>query len=125
MRTQDPSDPDGESPGASERDETGRAEDEPDGVEPVLEPDTVIEPTARFVDPTRQRPQRYSSGQGQLPPTRPLDPIQPYMPPRVSRRRRSDWPVLVFALVIACLFMAGCCVAGFALYSGYGNPFAK
>jgi hypothetical protein len=76
-----------------------------------------IDPTAHFVDPRKEKPQRYSSGRGQQMPTRPLDPIRPYMPPRVNRRRRSDWPILVFALVVACLVMAAFCVAGFALYT--------
>jgi disulfide bond formation protein DsbB len=58
---------------------------------------------------------------GEVPPTRPLDPIRPYIAPRTGRRRRSDWPVLVFALIVWCLIMAGCCIAGFAIYTAYGH----
>jgi hypothetical protein len=47
----------------------------------------------------------------------PPDPILPFIAPPVPRRRRSDWPVLVIALIIAALVMAGCCIAGFALYT--------
>jgi hypothetical protein len=71
------------------------------------------EPAARFH--ARERPQRYA--------TRPLDPIVPYLPPPVARRRRSDWPVMVLVMVIASIVMVGFCVAGFAFYSGYGVPF--
>lgn len=81
------------------------------------------EPAARFE--TREKPQRYATGIGQRQPTRPLDPIRPYMAPPVARRRRADWSVMVFAMVVTGLVMIGCCVAGFALYSAYGNPFAK
>jgi hypothetical protein len=80
------------------------------------------EPAARFH--ARERPQRYATGIGQRQPTRPLDPIQPYMPPPVARRRRSDWPVMIFVMVIAGLIMVGCCLAGFALYTAY-NPFTR
>jgi hypothetical protein len=80
------------------------------------------EPAARFQE--RERPNRYATGIGQRHPTRPLDPIRPYMAPPVARRRRSDWPVMIFAMVVAALVMVGCCIAGFALYSGYGNPFS-
>ncbi len=79
------------------------------------------EPAARFE--TQERPQRYARGIGQRQPTRPPDPIHTYMPPPVARRRRSDWAVLIFALVVASIVMVGCCVAGFGLYSGYGAPF--
>jgi hypothetical protein len=56
------------------------------------------------------------------PPKHPSDPILPFVAPRTSRRRRSDWPVLVVALFIAAIVLATCCIAGFALYSSKG-PF--
>jgi hypothetical protein len=80
------------------------------------------EPAARFQAP--EKPNRYATGIGQRHPTRPLDPIRPYMAPPVARRRRSDWPVMIFAMVIAAIVMVGCCLGGFALYSAYGNPFS-
>lgn len=83
----------------------------------------VEEPVAHFEDPYKPKPQRYSAARGQVPPSRPLDPILPYIAPPVPRRRRSDWPVLVLALIVSALIMAGCCVAGFALYTGYGWSF--
>jgi hypothetical protein len=80
------------------------------------------EPAARFQ--ARERPNRYATGIGQRQPTRPLDPIRPYMAPPVARRRRSDWPVMIFAMILAALVMVGVCLAGFALYTAYGNPFS-
>jgi len=79
------------------------------------------EPVAHFEGPHQPKPQRYSTGRGQVPPAHPLDPILPYIAPPVRRRRRSDWPVLLLALIVSGLVMAGCCIAGFALYSGYGK----
>jgi hypothetical protein len=81
------------------------------------------EPAARFQ--TREKPARYAAGIGQRQPTKPLDPIRPYMAPPVARRRRSDWSVMIFVMVFASLMMVGCCIAGYALYSVYGNPFGK
>jgi hypothetical protein len=83
----------------------------------------VEEPAARFHE--RERPNRYAGGLGHLTPQRPLDPVGPYTPPPVARRRRSDWSVMMFAMVITSIVMVGCCLAGFAIYSAYGNPFAK
>jgi hypothetical protein len=54
----------------------------------------------------------------------PPDPIMPFIAPPVPRKRRRDWPVLVFAIVIALLALATCCIAGFALYSSRA-PFAQ
>lgn len=53
--------------------------------------------------------------------TMPTDPIWPFIS-RVKRSRRSDWPVLVFALVVAAIVTMGCCLAGFAAFSAW-NPF--
>jgi hypothetical protein len=53
--------------------------------------------------------------------TMPTDVIWP-MISRVKRRRRSDWPVLVFALVVAAIVTIGCCLGGFAAFSAW-NPF--
>lgn len=94
---------------------------EADQDQPKQHDEADEEPVAHFDGPHQPKPQRYSTGRGQVPPTRPLDPILPYIAPPVPRRRRSDWPVLVFALIVSGLVMAGCCIAGFALYSGYGN----
>jgi hypothetical protein len=73
------------------------------------------EPVARF--DARERPSHYANGIGQRQPTMPLDPIRPYLAPPVARRRRSDWPVMALAMVLAGLVLVGVCVAGFALYS--------
>jgi hypothetical protein len=53
--------------------------------------------------------------------TMPTDVIWP-MISRKKRSRRSDWPVLVFALVVAAIVTIGCCLAGFAGFSAW-NPF--
>jgi hypothetical protein len=53
--------------------------------------------------------------------TMPTDPIWPFVS-RIKRKRRSDWPVLVFALVVAAIVTMGCCLAGFAGFSAW-NPF--
>jgi hypothetical protein len=81
------------------------------------------EPAARFDE--RERPSHYASAIGQSKPTTPLDPIHPYIAPPVARKRRSDWPVMIFAMVIAAVVMVGFCLIGFALYSGFGTPFSK
>jgi hypothetical protein len=57
-------------------------------------------------------------------PSHPTDSVRQFSsfggsPPR---KRRSDWPVLVFALVVATAVTAGCCLAGFGLFSTW-NPF--
>ncbi len=52
----------------------------------------------------------------------PPDPVMPFIAP--PRKRRRDWPVLVFALVIAVLALAVCCAAGFALYASR-SPFGQ
>jgi hypothetical protein len=122
---------DAESTGsAAEGEVVGAAADPPRGGRPAepgvaehgrnLPPD---EPAARF--DADEKPSRYSTGIGQRQPTKPLDPIRPYLAPPVPRRRRADWQVMIFAMVVAGLVMVGCCVAGFALYSAYGNPFAR
>lgn len=53
----------------------------------------------------------------------PREAFRPYVAPPVTRRRRSDWPVLVFALVVATIVMAGFCLAGFAVYVQRGGTF--
>ena len=55
--------------------------------------------------------------------TMPTDPVWPFVS-RVKRQRRSDWPVLVFALVVAAIVALGCCLAGFAAFSAW-NPFTS
>ena len=51
----------------------------------------------------------------------PHEAFRPYVAPPVTRRRRSDWPVLVFALIVATIVMAGFCIAGFAVYVQKGG----
>lgn len=98
---------------------------DPDDADPADPPPTPkpprFSPTAAFEDPYRIKPSRHQPAFGQIPPSVPQDPILPYIAPPVPRRRRSDWPVLVVAMIISALVMAGCCIAGFALYSGYGG----
>jgi hypothetical protein len=62
-------------------------------------------------------------GSATVRPVRSRDAFKPYVAPPVTRRRRSDWPVLVFALVAAILVMAICCIAGFAVYVKHGGTF--
>jgi hypothetical protein len=66
-------------------------------------------------------PPVFSSGRYQFPgspsTSRPHDPVVPFVAPPVSRRRRSDWPVLVVALIISAIVLAGCCIAGYAVYA--------
>jgi hypothetical protein len=81
------------------------------------------EPAARFQQ--RERPAHYAPGVGQQTPTSPLDPIHPYIAPPVARRRRSDWTVMIFGMVVVAIVLVGFCLAGFAIYSAIGNPFSK
>ena len=61
----------------------------------------------------------------EVPPlTMPPDPIRPYQSGFKKRKRRSDWPVLVFALVVTVAVTAGCCLAGFALFTAW-RPFGS
>jgi hypothetical protein len=53
----------------------------------------------------------------------PPEAFRPYVAPPVTRRRKSDWPVLVFALIVATVVMAGFCLAGFAVYVQNGGSF--
>jgi hypothetical protein len=46
-----------------------------------------------------------------------------FVAPPAPRRRRSDWPILLFALVVSVLIMAACCIAGFAFYVRNGGHF--
>ena len=97
--------------------DTGPADDWPTWPKPA-----PFSPTPAFQDPHRIKPSRHQPASAQIPPSIPMDPILPYIAPPVPRRRRSDWPVLLVAMIISALVMAGCCIAGFALYSGYGGP---
>jgi len=54
----------------------------------------------------------------------PPDPIRPFINAGVPRKRRSDWPVMVLAIVVATLVLSAFCLAGFALYSKQ-NPFVR
>ena len=73
-------------------------------------------------------PQTYRTGRYQVsrvpPPTQPPDPILPFIAPPVPRRRRSDWPVLLVALIISAIVLAACCIAGYVLYLSNGSPFS-
>jgi hypothetical protein len=55
--------------------------------------------------------------------SQPPDPIRMFLSGPKPRQRRSDWPVLVFALVVAATVTAGCCLAGFAAFTTW-NPFS-
>jgi len=70
-------------------------------------------------------PQTYRTGRYRVsripPPTQPPDPILPFIAPPVARRRRSDWPVLVVALIISAIVLAACCIAGYVLYASRLN----
>jgi hypothetical protein len=72
----------------------------------------------------RLEPPVFTSGRYQFadrpPSVHPPDPVVPFVAPPVSRRRRSDWPVLVVALVVSSLVLAGCCIAGYVLYASKG-----
>jgi hypothetical protein len=59
-------------------------------------------------------------------PTHPADPIRQFSSLGGSkpRRRRSDWPVLTFALVVAAVITILCCLGGFALFSTW-HPFTR
>lgn len=54
--------------------------------------------------------------------TMPTDPVRPFVSRGVPRKRGSDWPVFVFALVVAAVVTMGCCLAGFATFAAW-NPF--
>lgn len=73
-------------------------------------------------------PPLYSGGRYQAsrvtPPAYPPDPILPFIAPPVPRRRRSDWPVLVLALIVSAVLLAACCIAGYALYTSKGPFFS-
>ncbi|HEY7223823.1 MAG TPA: hypothetical protein VH561_09570 [Micromonosporaceae bacterium] len=59
----------------------------------------------------------------QAPPyTIPPDPLRQYVSGPKPRKRRSDWPILVFALVVAAVVAALCCLGGFAVFSSW-HPF--
>jgi hypothetical protein len=57
-------------------------------------------------------------------PTHPTDPIRQFssLGGAKPRRRRSDWPVLTFAMVAAAVVTALCCLGGFGLFSTW-HPF--
>ena len=58
-------------------------------------------------------------------PTHPADTVRQFssLGGAKPRRRRSDWPVLTFALVVAAVVGALCCLGGFALFSSW-HPFS-
>jgi hypothetical protein len=104
------------------------------------EPYLAETPTLRGrerTDQMRRNSEYHEAQRGQAPPyraeaigrftweapiqTMPTDPVWPFVS-RVKRKRRSDWPVLVFALVVAAIVTMGCCLAGFAGFSAW-NPF--
>jgi hypothetical protein len=56
--------------------------------------------------------------------TLPTDPLRPYSSGFAKRKRRPEWPVLIFALVVVAIVVVGCCLAGFALFSVW-HPFNR
>jgi hypothetical protein len=55
---------------------------------------------------------------GKVPPlSMPPDPLRPYSSGFSPRKRRPEWPVLIFALVVVAVVIVGCCLSGFALFS--------
>ena len=88
------------------------------GAEVSVEPPLVVE--AHFTNPRKQKPQRYNVGRSKVHPTTPLDPIHPYIKGPRPRRRRSDWPILIFAMIVAAIVMTACCIAGFGIFHTYG-----
>ena len=93
--------------------------------DPDDEPNPDREPSA-YVGKEVLPPPAFSSGRyqfaGRQAPTRPPDPVVPFVAPPVPRRRRSDWPVLVVALVVSAFILAACCIAGYVLYASKGAP---
>ncbi len=74
-------------------------------------------------DPEITEQLAFTRGERGQAPMRPPEAIKPYVAGPVRRRRRSDWPVLLVALVVAGLVMGGCCIAGFAFYVRNGGTF--
>jgi hypothetical protein len=74
-------------------------------------------PGSEADDPHRSgthQPPTFATGHGQVPPVRPPDPIQPFIPTSIPRRR-ADWPVLVVVMIAAMLVLLGCCLAGYTV----------
>jgi hypothetical protein len=103
----------------------GRTEALPDWT--TAEPDPYYGP-GLYASYDVVTPQTYRTGRYQVsrvpPPTQPPDPILPFIAPPVPRRRRSDWPVLLVALIISAIVLAACCIAGYVLYLSNGSPFS-
>jgi len=122
----DDSEPSRAGPASESVDATG----EPDGrAEPLpewttAEPDPYHGP-GLYASYDVVTPQTYRTGCYQVsrvpPPTQPPDPILPFIAPPVARRRRSDWPVLLVALIISAIVLAACCIAGYVLYLSNGS----
>jgi hypothetical protein len=73
-----------------------------------------------FENPWRQKPQQLNKGRGKFHPTVPWDPLRPYISWPKKRKRRSDWPVLVIALIVTAITLVIFCLGGFALFRKYG-----
>ena len=116
--------------GSSPPDEPPEDSSDPHEPEPMPPHAAAAQPTPTPT-PTeaasQARPARYARGRGKVtpgrPPTRPTDPIRPFIGRALPRRRRSDWGVLIFALIVSGLLLAACCAAGFAFYSTKGGFF--
>lgn len=81
-----------------------------------------FQPVAHFEDPHAVKPQCYQKAVAQIPPSIPQDPLAPYLNPGVPRKRKSDWPVLMVALVVAALLAAAFCAIGLTIYTrSYGS----
>jgi hypothetical protein len=91
----------------------------------TIDPNPDDEPSAyhgtEVLPPPIHTTGRYQYGMPRSP-ARPPDPVSPFVAPPVNRRRRSEWPVLVVALVISSLVLAACCIAGYMLYASKGSP---
>ena len=110
-----------DSSGSSDR----RKEQQPIPEWATVDPDPDDEPSAyhgtEVLPPPLYTAGRYQYGMPASP-SRPPDPVVPFVAPPVHRRRRSDWPVLVIALVISSVVLASCCIAGYMLYASKGSP---
>jgi hypothetical protein len=72
--------------------------------------------------PGRQEPPAYATGRYEFHIRQtPTDPVAVFTAKQVNRRHRSDWVVLVVVMIISLFVMAGCCIAGYAIYLSYGT----
>jgi hypothetical protein len=116
-----PEDPGPDIPGAAAPDDSSNhADTTSSGPSSAAAPDA-----GRKTNEAPQIPegQAVTRGRRWVAPMAPPEALNAYVAPRVPRRRRKDWPVLMLALVISALVFVGCCIAGFAMYSTKGGLF--